>query len=312
MYSIFSNKREMPFMAKGRVENNIHANADVYKSLCAQANDMMKMPNGTDAGNGWKKVESCHKGSNFKGVLYEKDGQYALAFVGTDSKNLKDHGANFKMGITGDSRQIQDAKDFARDMQKRYGLTPQNTVSLGHSEAGTESTHVGAMFGFKTFTFNAFGARKDKLPQGVDYDNLVTNYRDAHDPVSKMHANVGKTYITPSTQNWFMGHTPFGSIQAHGIKNMGSCQEAVPLEQFKKNNKWFLDKLSEAEVTREDIGLMDSKLFSLFEPEINNRMELGQIFPSNQLAGMGSVYVEGYTRSDGTQVRGYYRRLARY
>lgn len=289
----------------------MHAQANVYKDLCNQANEMIKQPNNVDAGNGWVKVDSSplNTKSNFKGVVYQKGDQYAIAFVGTDKFSLKDHGANLKMGLTGDSRQIQDAKKFAEDMKEKYGLTAENTVSIGHSEGGTEATHVGIDNGFKTFTYNAFGVHKSKLPEGANY-SLITNYRDAHDPVSKMHKNIGTTYITPSTQNWVMRTTPFGSIQSHSLSKMGDCTASQPLETYKRKNKMFLDHITDAEITREDIGEMEPKMFSLFEPEINRRMEKGQIYSSSQLAHSGAVYVPGYTRSDGVQVRGYYRRMS--
>lgn len=282
--------------------------ANEYKSLCAQANDMMKRPKGESAGNSWVKLDSSPKSrSNFKAVLYQKGDQYALCFVGTDKFSAKDHGANLKMGFIGNSKQIEDARKFAEKMINEHNLTPQNTVSIGHSEGGTEATHVGLENGLKTVTFNAYGVHKSKLPKDVDL-NLVTNYRDAHDPVSKMHANVGTTYITPSTQNWFMAKTPFGSIQSHGINNMGDCDNAVSLQEYKKNNPWFLDKISDAEISRENIAQMDNKLFSIYEPEIDSRMKNDEIYSSTQLASGGKVYVEGYTRGDGTKVSGYYRR----
>lgn len=288
-------------------------NANEYKSLCEQADEMSKKTNkGETTDNGWYVVDNKRDPkSNFKGVLYEKNGQYALCFVGTDKFSIKDHGANLKMGLTGFSRQIKDARAFAKNMTEKYGLPTHNTVSIGHSEGGTEATHVGVENGLKTITFNAFGVKKKELPQGGDYNELVTNYRDPHDPVSKMHANVGTTYIVPSTQSRFMSITPFGSVQSHSIKNMGDCENAQPVEEFKKYNPLFLDKVSDAEITREDINEMDPELFSVYEPEIDERMANNQIYSANNLALRGGdVYVESYTRSDGTQVKGYYRRLS--
>ena len=73
--------------------------ANEYKILCSEANKMVKMENGTVTSNGWIKVDGEHdKGTNFKGVLYKKDGEYALCFVGTDKWNYKDHVANIQMG----------------------------------------------------------------------------------------------------------------------------------------------------------------------------------------------------------------------
>ena len=210
-------------------------------------------------------------------MLYEKDGQYALTFVGTDKWSYKDHGANLKMAATGDSQQIQEAKKFASNMKDKYGLTPDNTVSIGHSEGGTEATVVGVDNEFKTVTFNAYGVGSKQIEKGKNYDTLVTNYRDAHDPVSKLHGNIGTTYITPSTQSTFMSKTPFGSIQSHGIGNMGDCERAVPVDQYKKSNPMFLDKISDTDISRKDIADMDSNLFKVYEKEIDTRVANNQI-----------------------------------
>ena len=57
--------------------------ANDYKILCSEANNMVKMKNGSVTSNGWTKIDGEYdKRTNFKGVLYEKDSEYALCFVG--------------------------------------------------------------------------------------------------------------------------------------------------------------------------------------------------------------------------------------
>lgn len=248
-----------------------------YKYLCEKANKIIQEVKENYIGEGWVKVTNSPKyRSNFKAVLYEKDGQYALCFVGTDKWSYKDHGANLKMATTGDSQQIQDAKKYTDKLIDEYNLTPENTVSIGHSEGGTEATQVGLKNKFKTITFNAYGVSKKTLPTNADY-SLVTNYRDPHDPVSKLHANVGKTYITPSTQTGFMSKTPFGSIKSHGISQMGDCNKAVPVEEYKKSHPLFLDKISDKNISRKDIKNMDGNLFQVYEKEIDKRVSNNEI-----------------------------------
>lgn len=252
--------------------------ANEYKILCSEANKMVKMENGTVTSNGWIKVDGEYdKGTNFKGVLYEKDGEYALCFVGTDKWNYKDHVANIQMATTGDSRQIKKAKKFVEKIQRHYGLNPENTTSIGHSEGGTEATEVGIENGFKTITFNTYGVSKKHVDMSKISDGQITNYRDPHDPVSKLRANVGETYITPSTQSQFMSKTPFGSVQSHGISNMGDCNNAVPVNYYKKTHPTFIDKISEKTITRKDIAEMPSEVFAVFESEIDKRLAKNKI-----------------------------------
>lgn len=257
--------------------------ANDYKILCSEANNMVKMKNGSVTSNGWTKIDGEYdKRTNFKGVLYEKDSEYALCFVGTDKWNYKDHAANLQMAATGDSKQIRQAKKFTNKMLEKYNLNTDNTAAIGHSEGGNEATVVGIKNGLKTVTFNAYGVGKKYINPNKNYNDLVTNYRDAHDPVSKLRENVGETYITPSTQNQFMSKTPFGSIQSHGIDNMGDCDNAVPVNYYKQNHPVFIDKISNVNITREDIGVMDSDLFKVYEKEIDNRMANNNIGNSSK------------------------------
>lgn len=261
---------------------NKHAMANEYKILCSEANSIVKMKNGAVTSNGWTKVDGEYdRRSNFKGVLYEKDGQYAICFVGTDRFSAKDWGANAKMALTGNSKQIELAQEFAEKMRDKHGLNSENTQSIGHSEGGTEATAVGIQYGLQTTTFNAFGVGKKYTKSDKNYDNLITNYRDPHDPVSKLKENVGTTYITPNLQNDFMSTTPFGSIQAHSINRMGDCDNAVPVNYYKKTHPAFIDKISEKSISRKEIGEMNSDLFRVYEKEIDKRLATNNIKSEN-------------------------------
>lgn len=66
--------------------------------------------------------------------------------------------------------------------------------------------------------------------------------------------------------------------------------------------------------TREDVGAMTPAEFARHEKEIDAQIEsMGGVMPTNDelqreaMTGSGVVYVNSYTRSDGTQVKGYYR-----
>ncbi len=60
--------------------------------------------------------------------------------------------------------------------------------------------------------------------------------------------------------------------------------------------------------TAEDIGGFSGKEFSHHEPAINAQMKSIGIPTNNEIQNsFGAIYVEPYTRTDGVQVRGYYR-----
>ena len=291
--------------------NDLFVMADEYKELCAQANGMCdnSVPEGADAGNGWVKVEHKYdKRSNCKVVLYKKGEQYAVCFVGTDTRHwVKDWAANIAMAFKGNSRQIQKAQEFVTELQKTHHFTSENTVSIGHSEGGTEATHIGLEYGFKTFTYNAFGISKKYLNGEIDYSDWVINFRDKNDPVSKLRGNIGTTYILKETQadTWL----PFGTKKAHGIDNMPSCVGAIPVEDYKKEHRWFLDHLTDAALTGENVDLIAKEgMYDLFEPAIMESLSKGEIYRERDIKS-GRIWVAAYTRDDGTPVDGYYRRL---
>ena len=257
-----------------------HYMSNEYKVLCNEVGNMAKKDQqGRESSNGWIVVDNeYNKGSNFKAALYYKNGQYAIAFAGTDIKNIKDIGADIKMGATGDSKQIRQAKEFTKNMVEKYGLNSENTVSIGHSEGGTEATVVGVSNGLPTVTYNAFKVGGKYIEKGKDYSDLVTNYRDPHDPISKLGKNVGETYIVPSSQTGIKKNTPLGYVDAHRLDNMGDCTKSVTPQVYKqKIDSKFVDDIKDVDITREDIGNMSSDLFRVYEKEIDNRMVNGKI-----------------------------------
>lgn len=71
--------------------------------------------------------------------------------------------------------------------------------------------------------------------------------------------------------------------------------------------------------TREDVGSMSKEEFAKNEKDIMNQVKtMNGKMPSNAdlereiLSGSGTVFVNSYTRSDGTEVKGYYRNKSNY
>ena len=80
---------------------------------------------------------------------------------------------------------------------------------------------------------------------------------------------------------------------------------------FSKNNNRIY--------TREDVGSMSKEEFAKNEKDIMNQVKrMNGKMPSNAdlereiLSGSGTVFVNSYIRSDGTEVKGYYRNKSNY
>ncbi len=206
---------------------NIFELANEYKKICCFAADLNTDDLGKFFLNSYKFLEYKHdKKSNFKGLLFSKSGNYVICFVGTNFFSIKDHCANFKMATCGVSRQMRCAVIFTKYMLKKYKLKKTCLNVIGHSEGGTEATYVGMRFHLKTVTFNAFGIDKDLVADAFDSDGLIINFRDPHDPISKIKPNIGITYIVPKL-NQKLPKTPLGWVKAHKIANMGDCRKSV-------------------------------------------------------------------------------------
>lgn len=293
-------------------EQNIHTNANDYRDLCYFAGDVSKGKT-TNLPSGYSVIaKEYNKKTNFKAVAYQKGNDVVLCFVGTDKFSMQDHRTNLKMATSSEPTiQMILANTFYKNFENKY----KNIKVIGHSEGGSEALYVGLKNDLQTVTFNAYGLNKnlEKSIGNEHADELVTNYRDPLDPVSKLRPLVGKTYIVKSNRKFAEKINPFGMISAHKISNFGDCNNAQPIEEYKKKHT-FIDNVSEAEITDKDIAKMPTDLYELYDAEISDRLSKGKIMreqdAQNATLNGDLIKVSSYTREDGTQVDGYYRRKA--
>ncbi len=101
--------------------------------------------------------------------------------------------------------------------------------------------------------------------------------------------------------------------------NMGIPQQAQPQQQ--SGLFGYINPLTGSNhiYTREEVGAMSSDEFAKHEKEIDAQTKtFNGLMPTNgdlqreALTGGGVVYVNSYTRSDGTEVKGYYRSKPRF
>lgn len=201
---------------------------------------------------------------------------------------------------------------MCRRFYSRFKDSSPNIKVIGHSEGGSEALYVGLKRNLETVTFNAYGLNKN-LENSIGNNNaknLVTNYRDPLDPVSKLRPLVGKTYIVPNNRTFAGKINPFGMISAHKISNFGDCNNAQPIEEYKKKHS-FIDNISDVEITTQDIAKMPTDLYELYDAEISDRLSKGNIWQEqdaqNATLSGKLIKVSAYTREDGTHVDGYYR-----
>lgn len=221
---------------------DLHKKANEYKELCSRAGGAMAAASGTKVYNQWKKLDGFHEQkTNFKGLLYSDGSEYVICYLGTDSKCIKDHIENLVMGVFGKSFQMRLANFYYKKCKDKYGFYNDKLTLIGHSEGGTEAAYTGIKNRVKTVTFNAFGLSKKLYDTKADYSNLITNYRDASDLVSKLREAPGRTFVVPSTLDQCFVKRILGSIKSHKLNNFGDCCDAVPLEEYMDSHPFFIN-----------------------------------------------------------------------
>jgi hypothetical protein len=115
--------------------------------------------------------------TGFKAALYEKNGEYILAFAGTDGlKAGNDWKSNFKNEVGRLSDQHKQALDLTEKLATHDGITKLRVT--GHSLGGGLASLAGAVHGVNATTFNAAGIRDALLSRyGIDRDDLNANIR---------------------------------------------------------------------------------------------------------------------------------------
>lgn len=273
----------------------------------------------------WIKVsEYDNSKTGFHGETFYKNGKVVIAMRGTDEvvKDLiKEDIGHLAMKKL--PNQYVDAQKFYEKVKKDF--PNQEIVFTGHSLGGSLAQLMSNKTGHETVTFNAYGVAD--LLQGNIKDNLnIRNYGNINDTVfnANIDNQLGKTYmigygkgneyITKSPEGEYVGGTKLR--KHHLIETMGDLEDAVEykpnrLEGQVNMNIDFKDIDTNRIFTNEEIGQMSQDEYSRLENFINQQVAAGKVMPEaqakQQMEAGNLIYVNSYTRSDGTEVKGYYR-----
>lgn len=293
-------------------------------------NEMKALSQGVYKGNeksipkDWIKVSEYNKRSGFHGEAFYKNGKVVIAMRGTELNDIGDMSDDGNMYFGKKlPNQYVDAQKFYEKVRKDF--PDQEIIFTGHSLGGSLAQLMSNKTGHEAVTFNAYGVAD--LLQGNINDNLnIRNYGNINDTVfnTNIDNQLGNTYMISNDNknaNYitsYAGENNSGKYpkKYHFTETMGDLEDAVEykpnrLEGRVNMNVDFKDIDTNRVFTNEEIGQMSPDEFSRLENFINQQIAEGKVMPEaqakQQVQTGDLIYVNSYTRSDGTEVKGYYR-----
>jgi hypothetical protein len=164
--------------------------ADVYKQEGDNLNGFRRLSDEELAALGISRRDLENSRNGFRAAVYVKDGQFVVAFAGTDPTHLGDLGTDIRQGLGLNSGQFEQAQALARKVEASLG---DNVVFTGHSLGGGLASHAALSTGGTAVTFNASGLNDNTIRRaGLDPDDAreaaengqIRAFRNRNDPLT--------------------------------------------------------------------------------------------------------------------------------
>ena len=278
--------------------------------------------------------ERDNESTGFHAETFYKKGTVVISIRGTDLTSSQDLSNDFGMWKNHKiPSQYVDAINYYNEIQKTFPSS--KIVFTGHSLGGSLAQLMGNLTGNETVTFNAYGVG-NLLNGNINYENSknIRNYGNINDLVFMMNFDnqLGHTQVINSSfdddfylTKGYNGSYPQGGhdLVHHKIEHMGNLENSASYVSPEEIESMILfggvnldidlrNLDTERIITNEEIKQMSNEEFSQNENFINQQLMAGNIMTEmqakEQLEAGNLIWVNSYTRADGTEVKGYYRR----
>lgn len=164
--------------------------ADVYEQTGEGLNGYRLLTDGELNALGINRSTLEDPATGFRAAVYVKDGQYVVAFAGTDPTELGDLGADIEQGLGFDSPQYEMARSLGLKLAEQLG---DDVVFTGHSLGGGLASFAALATGGTAVTFNAAGLHDETIRSaGLDPDaarqtaanGQIRAFRNHNDPLT--------------------------------------------------------------------------------------------------------------------------------
>ncbi|MBR6126531.1 DUF2974 domain-containing protein [bacterium] len=275
----------------------------------------------------WRSIEKYeNKKTGFLGEAFVNEkGQKVIVFAGTNPLSVRDDWNDFQILKKRQvPNQAEDAYQAYQKFKNRYD-EGEDVIVVGYSLGGALSQIVCNETGARGINFAPLGVsdivKSNHTSQIINFGNENDIfYRGTFDEL------LGTKYVIPDDdRSVYAGK----GIETHMPNKIGDISKAIRYEdryQYAQDNSYILNGYINRNYYDDSLFDISNKVIynsgdlnldKLNSDEINLMLsqyeENGQIFPSKEdmerRVRFGELlYVENYTRSDGTKVSGYYRR----
>ena len=278
----------------------------------------------------WRSIEKYENSkTGFKGEAFiNKNGQKVLVFAGTDPLSIKDDFNDLQiLKLKKMPEQAEDAYQAYSKLKSRYEEN-EDIIIVGYSLGGALAQIVCNETGARGVNFAPLGVSDIVKPKHV---NQIINFGNENDTLYRgtFDELLGTRYVIPD------GDTSLSKgqsiIQHHMPNKIGDVSKAIKANDLSykaMKNSYILDGYINRNYYNYDDSVFDisnrvfyqdsGKAMKDRSPEeirqiIEQFYDNGENFPKksdlDRRVRFGElIYVEDYTRSDGTKVSGYYRR----
>lgn len=230
-------------------------------------------------------------------ILVDKN-DVIIACRGTELTSLKDLKNDIDMLRGQIPEQAINALYLLNKVEEKYGSA--DITITGHSLGGSVSQIVGALRDVDAVTFNAYGVKNLFTDSNNLNDANIINYINEFDPVAMINAknHVGDTYSVKQDKYGF----------SHAIENMGDLtdREYVSSEDLETKENIFKNRYENIKDYIQQKGNEAKETFEANIKTIKNKLPR-QSQKTHNKECVGTYPVSSYTRSDGTEVKGYTR-----
>ena len=263
--------------------------------------------------------ERDNESTGFHAETFYKKGAVVISFRGTD--DYKDLFENdfLQMGRNKLPNQYVDAINYYNEIQKTFPSS--KIVFTGHSLGGSLAQLMGNLTGNETVTFNAYGVG-NLLNGNINDLVFMMNFDNQLGHTQVINSSFDDDFYLTKGYN---GSYPQGGrdLVHHKIEHMGNLENSTSYVSPEEIESMILfgginldidlrNLDTERIITNEEIKAMTQDEFTQNEKFIMQQVAEGKVMTEmqakEQLEAGNLIWVSSYTRADGTEVKGYYRR----